>query len=460
MIQIKKEDLKNLFWYSVFLFFLSSNSFVFARDLSRREAIQDVMLDIYREEAMIYSFQDAEDKISGIPEEEAEKEVAPVVNREEIMQSSLKKTQDKASVGETLAFLKTRLHPYVSLETTYTDNLFLSETGIKGDVINVISPGLKFILGEQVPGKDNDRLELDMGVAANVFSYNPRLNRQQPYGRLSAQVGRGNNKFILDSSFRKDYAVNSSLTTGSSGLTNYTLNDTNVIWGYEKKRFGFDLGYNRTAYLYAGRYKASNSYTDQTYMLTGFFQYFPKTRLLVEYDYGRVDYTKTASTTNDNRYHRLWVGVKGNITKKTSGLVKYGYEARDYKGKKDKDGDTVKVELEHKYSRRTSLLFSVTRGLKEATTISDTFDEGLDSSLRLIYVFNRRLSMTSGFSYINDKYKSGRKDYTYSPLVYLQYNFQKWLKMRLGYKYQERDSNQVDNSYKNHVYSLETGVIF
>jgi hypothetical protein len=376
------------------------------------------------------------------------------------MQTSLKKTQDKARIDETLEFFKTRLHPYVSLETTYTDNLFLNESGIKGDVINVITPGMKFVLGEQAPGKNKDRLELDMGVAANVFSYNPRLNRQQPYGRLAAQAGRGNNSFTVDYSFKKDYSVNSSISTGTSGLTNYILNDLNVAWEYEKKRFGFDLSYSRTAYVYAGRYKASSSYTDQTYTLTSFYQYFPKTRLFVEYDYGRLDYTKTSSTTKDNRYHRLWVGVKGDITKKTSGLVKYGYEARDYKGLKDKDGDAVMVELKHNYSRRTSLFLTVTRGFKESTNIAETFEEAFYSSLRLTYLLNRKLSLTSGFGYNNDKYKSGREDDSYIPFIYLQGNFKKWIRMRLGYKYQERDSNRVGNSYRNHVYNFETGVIF
>jgi hypothetical protein len=140
--------------------------------------------------------------------------------------------------------------------------------------------------------------------------------------------------------------------------------------------------------------------------------------------------------------------------------VKYGYEARDYKGLKDKDGDAVMVELKHNYSRRTSLFLTVTRGFKESTNIAETFEEAFYSSLRLTYLLNRKLSLTSGFGYNNDKYKSGREDDSYIPFIYLQGNFKKWIRMRLGYKYQERDSNRVGNSYRNHVYNFETGVIF
>ena len=414
-------------------FFLMKPSFLFAQGILPATAKERAIIVAFREEAMRTAFQDAE------------------------MKSLFEDYGQKSSSASILSFF----HPHASLYTSYNENIFLINDNVQNDLINTLTPGVKLILGSPEDYKTQHRLELDTGAVLTYYRDNPELNREKPYATLAYRFGKNNNTLNFDYSFKRLSGMRSSLLTDASGIIDYQYYQAALDWESTYNRLGFDLGYNKYAYLYESDVKASNSYQEEVLITTLFFQAFPKTRFLLEYDHGVNEYFKSATSANDSRYNRLWLGVKGDLTRKTSGLVKFGYEMRDYKDGVDYKASTIDVDVSSKLSAKTTFLLSISRESRDATYIGEGLNSGYSFSFSCNYALNRKLKADLGFiDYSLDDYSDGRKDKTGESSIKLNYLFRKWMKMGLKISHKERNSTLANAGYKNTVYTMNMDVMF
>lgn len=363
----------------------------------------------------------------------------------------------------TPSFFLSHLHPYGSCDMQYNDNVYLVKDNKKGYTINRLNPGLKFVLGERKTTSAKEKLELDLGAILNSYFENSKLNSQLPYLALSSEYGRGRYTFDLDYSFNELTTTNSNLESGGTeGLTKFDTSHADASWEATFKRLGFAIGYNGTQTSYTKDFKASNTYLDQYLSFTGFFNppSLPKTRFLLEYDLGMVEYTKASNKDNDADYGKVWVGVDGKLTSKLSGLVKFGFENRSYKGGTDNNTSDIDINVDYRYSPKTTVSILVSRGTQEATNRSDSFSDTTSLSLSCNYAMRPRLALKLGMDYSLQDYKSGKQDNNLGESVALEYAFHNWLKMLLSYNYNLRDSSTSNNSYQNNIYSLGMEVAF
>lgn len=56
-------------------------------------------------------------------------------------------------------------------------------------------------------------------------------------------------------------------------------------------------------------------------------------------------------------------GARGILNPKTTGVVKFGYSDRDYKGFNDKTTTTIKADVDYKFSPLTLFYLRTTRGI-------------------------------------------------------------------------------------------------
>jgi len=357
-----------------------------------------------------------------------------------------------------------KVHPYLTTRFDYNDNIFRLPQGGESDEINTTKPGLKFVWGDIVTSADKNRIEVDLGLKRVSYYHNSHLTRNYPAASLSAQFGRGKNKLMFRQAFEKEFSTTSDIILGTGGLSNYDLQKTTFDYEYGHKHFGIDLGFDRADYVYAGQYKKGSSYTEQVGSLTAYVQPTGKTRFFAEGDYGYVGYDKFGNPTKDSEYIKGFVGVNGKITEKTSGVIKGGYQMREFKDKVSKDMNNwaAEINLENKFSSRTTFLLEGSRGSLTSTYQGDGTKLDTDFYLGMRHAFTPRLGLNLGYAYAIDKYRSGRKDQIYTAITELKYNFRKWLTMDLGYKYAERDSRKStsDADYANNIFSLGAGVIF
>jgi hypothetical protein len=74
----------------------------------------------------------------------------------------------------------------------------------------------------------------------------------------------------------------------------------------------------------------------------------PKTRFFFEYDFSKGKYFKALSDGSDYKDNRFFVGVKGKVAGKTSGVAKFGYEHRKYRDQIKYNGMIVNIDLDYK----------------------------------------------------------------------------------------------------------------
>ncbi len=451
---------------AIFFFLVILTSYAFGEDTTTQGEREKAIFDAVKEEAIIQAIEEAGTFLETEEALEAQNQVT-----EEIKIAKEEKPRKREGIFSGIASL---VHPYFISDLTYDDNIFLSEHNTKTDVIDISKPGIKFIWGEKTPRRqskasglstpsqssDRARIEVDVGGTITSYFDNAYLNSQQPYASIDAQFGRQHNRLVFKHSSEKTHSLSSSLKVGEQGLINYIVNNTETGWEFSQHRLGLGLGYKRTAYDYTGSYKVGSTRVNQIGNVGAFFQFSPKTRVLMEYDYGQLDYHRDPKSTNDNNYQQVWAGVEGKVYKKIIGLVKFGYETRDYRAQKNAGGLAFRVNLHYRRSSKTMFYLTMMRGGALGSYISDGDDKGSDLGLRFVYALNRKLRFDMGPNYSRDKYRSGRKDHIYAFSARLEWAFRKWLMMQLGYNYNQRDSNTNNSSYRNNMVNIGVAAEF
>lgn len=155
---------------------------------------------------------------------------------------------------------------------------------------------------------EENKLDLFIGTKAVAYADNTRLDDYYSYAVLSSQFGKGRHKFTLDQLYKEYFSRASLLTTGTGGMSYYTEINTQVNYEAEFHRLGYELGYTSDILDYAGQYKGPSSFHDQTFITTIYLrpQALPKTRFLLEFDYGWNDYTKSGSVAKNSIYKNYW----------------------------------------------------------------------------------------------------------------------------------------------------------
>lgn len=417
--------------------FLTSYNFVSAEqaDYQKEEAV----VLAFKEEAMREAFQEIEMRsLLDIAEKDGEKS------------------------SSDLSF---EAHSYLDTSIIYSDNVWHVADNVKNDLWLYLNPEVRLTLGnflELYMNKLQQELELDLGAQiTHSFLRSVDLSREAPYGRLKYGLVGGRNKLNLSHYFIRGYELTSDLAADVEGLTGYQGSETRLNWEYSFNRFGIGLGYERRANEYAKQYKISNTFEDNVGIITAFLNLTPKTRVFLEYDFGRYEYTKALTNVSDYDYSELWVGANGKLSKKLSGLIKFGFENYKYESGTSKNNlMTIMADLEYKQSSKNILFLDLSFGSTSTGYVDLGVDEQKSVELGFLHNFNSKLSFKGDFSFVNDNYHSSQVDNTYGYSLTLNYLFQKWMKIKLGYEYQDRSSTVHTSEYKNNKYFLGTELEF
>jgi hypothetical protein len=299
-----------------------------------------------------------------------------------------------------------------------------------------------------------------------IYYHRVSFKHQNPYARVSYQLGeqKGTNKALFDYKFQKNTATTSSIDTGIGGFVDSRSENLDVNYELDLNRVGLSLGYSGDFTLYEGDYKSTNTYRDQYGSIGGFFRFpsMPRTRFFIEYDHGKNTYYKSATTSDDCRYNKYWVGIEDRITPRIFGVAKFGYQDRDYKGSKDRTSTITKVRLEYRYSSLTKFLLNVYTGGIDSPYRSDGYTVQDLVGLEFYHRFssNRKLSCMTGLEYQVNTYVTPKKENTTRFRLGLDYAFRKWFNLGFKYKYEKKDSNIDHLDYKTGVYTLEAKAVF
>ena len=197
-------------------------------------------------------------------------------------------------------------------------------------------------------------------------------------------------------------------------------------------------------------------------------QTFPKTKLLVEYDFGQIRYDNTPA--RDSDFHQLLGGVTGKLTAKTTATIKAGMAFRDYEDASTPNFDTgvVYADIIHKFSEKDALKLAIYRTANESTYQNNNYYKLLDVRGTYDHYFKPRLlgfitGLYQTHSYPRNSTEEGetrkRKDNYYSIGAGFKYYFRKWFTVTLQAEHILRESNFRIFTYQDNLITLSAKAV-
>ncbi len=366
-----------------------------------------------------------------------------------------------------------RFHPFLLLQGFYTDNLFETDSNTKGTFTATAAPGVWLAF----PANREKLLTIDTTTTSpgglQLSRIKPEVKRRyQTYLMCSPEFvhyfnysnhdhvnhkAEGLFQYNFDSGISFEFIdlFNYKEEIAGNGVTDtlYRHQDnlfdfiTTYVTPSEKLKLKFD--YSNYDLNYREKLVSYRDRNDNSFGVSLFYKFWPKTSLFGEYNYSKIDFDH--GTTDDSEEKRYYGGVNWDITAKTKGRLKLGYITKDFdsSGVKDQDGFSIELQAQHNLTPKRVIQTNAYRKFNESDMVdaSSFLSTGIDISF--IERFSAKWSGTLDASYERDEYNGvNRNDdlYSFGPAV--RFKPKKYLFFDLGAQYYYNNSNINIFDYK------------
>lgn len=393
--------------------------------------------------------------------------------------------EDADSYSEKIGYI----HPLITVEGKYTDNLYRLNDEKTDDFITIISPGvwlaaprsreriLNINPSNSRPGGLMTSLETETSFQryqtyllyeADIYSYATEsdnnfvghtvegfLQYNFPFGLTlegADQFRRSFDSFGLDGS-------------GPGQLNEYNANVFLVSFKYPLGgSFRLRGDYTNFSLQYDEGRKSFSDRTDNKYDFYLWYDYSEKTAFFINGEYVRLGFDNTSYKDSDQ--YDATFGVRWLPSDKTRLRVKAGYVRRDFDNDALTDGDGVSFEMKglYRFTVKTSLELTAASFLNVPNELD--YDYRRDNILLLDYRQNIRdnilfaISGRAGILSYKGNLVDDRDDDLYKINPYVRYDIKDWLTTRLDYSYEKRQSDLERYDYEVNVVSLKLQASF
>lgn len=384
-----------------------------------------------------------------------------------------------------------KIHPYISVQQIYDDNINLTpDNNKKSDNITVIRPGLGFSNMDQTGG-----IAFDYNLGVNQYWKYDENNFISHNGNLDIKyLSREHFNFYLREIFvRSDDPREREYLAPASVPNAYVLSTTqersvywrNIVIPTVEYKFGKEdkIGVSYTENDYDNQDESIGSRREAT--VTPFFAFWFDERngISGEYGYTHGDFDNTPdlrgqsaklrytnrfgpkssvyldnlllrrdfknSDTQDYDVYNPKLGIIYAFSRTLTGQIEGGYYWQDQKYGPTRSAPTYNASLTD-FDQRTTFNITLQGGFYEDYFTSQNL--GFAKYHRLLvsafHRLERRLfiSMSGNGEYAD--YTNDRDDWIYGGSATAGYDLLRWLSVSVQYAYQERDSSQDPNDYK------------
>jgi len=242
--------------------------------------------------------------------------------------------------------------------------------------------------------------------------------------------------------------------TEFTSLIRRTDNQADALFGIEFNKLANEFNYTHYTRHFNSRDYVNFNYREDVGTSTTYYQLFPKTKALFEYNYGAIDYTTDNS--RDGYFNQYRVGLKGNLTGKTIGIIKAGYQDRKYKTN-DKEGFShfvAEVGVMSQLTDRTKLTLKFMDTAMESTYDNNNYYNNNSLTIELNQGLAGHLTLNALFGVDRNLYPEvgtivakKRKDTILTGGLGLEYQAKDWIKAGINYQYREDISNVDPQDY-------------
>ena len=377
---------------------------------------------------------------------------------------------------------KLRVKPHLSSVVFVTDNFQYRESKYaEADEIVSISPGFQFLFGAQ----DYNNIFFDYTHDQILYLSHSNFDTQQDHLKLSNRITY--NRWTLSGSDQIDFL---SSFIGAANV-NRTILINRRQWT-DDYRLVLDASTRLRPYVEAYHYGLqydpnSGFYSDQLLRGKVGTSYVLTSRVNLFYDvyYGQENLAKTALNQAPVYYNTIIgnsVGATGEFTTRLKGNIRFGYENRSVPNNHalpDRGSPTVQLDLTYLPSYYSEVELSVARNTGVSTTsptttvvnrLTLTGTQALSSDLKWAVQLTAGAALTDltdtlygpflvpfpihtpsgdGTVSVLSLVRSGRNDQVFNLGINLNYSPSRWLKMTVGFAYED-----YSLSYHDHLLTL------
>ena len=390
-------------------------------------------------------------------------------------------TQEKEDL---FGWQKGVVHPYIAVSGEYTDNLYNLDKDRVSNLMLSFNPGiwLTFPAKKQVPVtlatnnssvggyqyeledyERSDKYQLFFLGDIDYRTYSDDSNLNEMLWRLQ---GMGRYNFAGGLSLQLLDAFSHSQDRFEIGRpdAHYThIFDSNSIVGTidwlfsEKFRGTFDLSlftltYDENVFDYLER-------DDLGFDFHLFYNYSEKTAFFGEYKH--VDVSYDLNSDYDSYSNFYYLGMTWNSTEKLSFLTRIGLQQRSFDNSEFSDFDGFVFELQsvYRYTEKTKLTLNFYRQDEETDNLEASDKIIIGGVMGYDQDITEKISWGFRCRYENADYRernnlSDRKDTRFIISPRIDYLFTEWLKVGIGYRYENRNSNvDLYDYYSNTIFA-------
>jgi len=363
------------------------------------------------------------------------------------------------------------IHPSLSVQEEYNNNIYNEDKGETGSAITTISPRIAFQLPLQKHLLNMDCraefIEPSRHQNYEADNYFANIMLDLDFNRLNVQIG---DNFARDSvapdsenDIRNDYYQNRFFLN-----TSYKLADRYKIKGFYRNEL---KDFNRFHKSWQSDPELDD-YTKNEVGFNLFYRFLPLTSVLVEYAYTNINNDDMGFPTTDSDTQRLWLGLTWEATSKITGTIKGGYTYRDYDGDTDDfDGFGMKGDLTYKLTSYTNIGLNgfrkpVDTSVTQEDAVYGTYYVSTGGTLSVDHRLTHKITANAHVLYINDDYQEKgtagkrRDDDRYGLGVGVNYQIQDWLGCNVSYNYVDNDSNFDNEDYRNNIVAGKISLAF
>jgi len=346
------------------------------------------------------------------------------------------------------------IHPYLDFSVVSDDNIYLQKDNAKSATITKIKPGI----GISLPVEKH---KFSLGYNAEIQNYS--INTSTINAKNHTVSGAAELKFPSDIILNVKDTYKNTTDQAFSELVERVKREQNNFSAEAglmstDRKISVTANFAQELHRYIqNAYRQNLNRTINTPGLNLYFNYSPKTSLVLAYNMGTIAY-QDSSNVHSSKYDEIMLGAKGDLAPKTVGLIKLGVHMRKYDKLKDSAGKLQEFNemiaifgTKTNFSGRTNMELTVSRAPVESIYGPNAYNVSTYAGIKLNQKIGNKLSLSiNGASNISDYPKEmldsagvskKRQDTISSAGLNVSYPLQDWINIIAGYALSTRSSN-------------------
>lgn len=340
-------------------------------------------------------------------------------------------------------------HPFITIDQSWSDNIFLTENEKTSDYWIKTSPGFWLAF----PGSDVRNPAADeLSNFQAILSYNPDFINYASENyhdhtdhNLDGYLyfgGSGGLSLEITDKYRHTH---DDIVEDQSNIR-YTDNTLSNDLRYElSEKLTIGLNYTWFTEDYE-KIKNIKDRTDNQYTTSFYYTIFSKTDLFFEFGFKDIKYDiDPASNSDETEY---MVGIKWDVTDKSTGKFSVGYQDKSFDVNEGDDESILKLILDANYnlSDKTNVSVTIRNETNESDELGATFIQTTSLLSTLRHDITERVSGYLSLFYNIEDYNIDREDKTFNLAPSVKYEYNEIFSCDFAYTYEDVESKGLFSS--------------